>query len=59
MKRRHHNEIVDENYEEKITSENRRIGKSKHKIKKHKRPSASMLLKSTIRQHIMKEDILS
>lgn len=52
MKRKHHNEIVEENYQEKITGE-RNIGKSKSKSKKYKRPSSSMLLKSTIRKFMV------
>lgn len=56
MKRKHHNEIVEENYREKITGE-RNIGKSKAKCKKYKRPSSSMLLKSTIRKYMLDDNM--
>lgn len=55
MKRKHHNEIVDENYQDKITGE-KAIGKSRFKTKKYKRPTSSMLLKSSIRKYIMDTD---
>lgn len=57
MKRKHHNAIVDENYQDKIVGEHERVGKSRHKTKKHKRPSSSMLLKSSIRKYLIEEDL--
>lgn len=52
MKKKQHNEIVDQNYEGKIVGEHERMGKSRHKSKKHKRPSPSMLLQSSIRKYL-------
>lgn len=56
MKRKQHNEIVEENYQEKITGE-RSLGKSRSKTRKYKRPTSSMLLKSSIRKFILEKSL--
>jgi len=55
MKRKHHDEIVEESYREKVLGPRaRNVGKSRTKSKKHKRPSCSMLLKSAMRKVMIK-----